>query len=220
VGGVCGWTFPEGAITEEWLKPSAKEIVRPFSAVDVDLLWPRPEPPHTEDWVVDPDYRVVRGVTPPEERDTLLDRLDDGAVDAIFGAPVCQGPGWYVEAGHGRRSLGTVSPRALWEVCYYADGRDDRWNYYLRFTDQAGKSYRLQVTDLAFRRYLDCMRRRRKKSPVAIEREVTAFLQDSHLHLRIGLARGWTKYPDRCFLQITGVYSFPDYLSGRCFADL
>ena len=25
--------------------------------------------------------------------------------------------------------------------------------------------------------------------------------------------------PDRCHLQITGVYSFPDYLDGKCFAD-
>jgi len=33
------------------------------------------------------------------------------------------------------------------------------------------------------------------------------------------LARGWERYPDRCYVQITGVYSFPDYLSGRCFAD-
>jgi hypothetical protein len=43
------------------------------------------------------------------------------------------------------------------------------------------------------------------------------------VYLRIGLARHW--HPDheqpknRCYLQITGVYTFPDYLGGRCFAD-
>lgn len=41
----------------------------------------------------------------------------------------------------------------------------------------------------------------------------------SQVYLRIGLARGWKKYPDRCFLQITGVYTFPDYLDGKIFAD-
>lgn len=28
------------------------------------------------------------------------------------------------------------------------------------------------------------------------------------IYLRIGLARGWVKHPDRCYLQITGVYGF------------
>jgi hypothetical protein len=37
--------------------------------------------------------------------------------------------------------------------------------------------------------------------------------------LRIGLARGWERHPDRCYLQITGVYTDPDYLSGHCYAD-
>jgi len=45
------------------------------------------------------------------------------------------------------------------------------------------------------------------------------FVKGSEVFLRIGLARGWDMYPDRCFLQITGIYSFPDYLDGRTFAD-
>jgi hypothetical protein len=31
---------------------------------------------------------------------------------------------------------------------------------------------------------------------------------------------GKSKYPDRCYLQVTGIYSFPDHLSGRIWADL
>jgi ATP-dependent DNA helicase RecQ len=37
--------------------------------------------------------------------------------------------------------------------------------------------------------------------------------------LRIGLTRHWDAYPDRCFLQITGIHTFPDYLEGQTFAD-
>jgi hypothetical protein len=37
--------------------------------------------------------------------------------------------------------------------------------------------------------------------------------------LRIGLARLWERYPDRCYLQVTGIYTFPDYLRGRTFTD-
>jgi hypothetical protein len=37
------------------------------------------------------------------------------------------------------------------------------------------------------------------------------------------LARGftgnWRKFPDRCYLQITGIYTFPDYLKGSTFVD-
>ena len=36
---------------------------------------------------------------------------------------------------------------------------------------------------------------------------------------RIGLSRGWAKFPDRCFLQVNGVYTFPDYLQGKTFAE-
>ena len=49
---------------------------------------------------------------------------------------------------------------------------------------------------------------------------VTEDLQKSEIILRIGLARNWQKYPDRCYLQVTGIYSFPDYLSGRIWSDL
>jgi hypothetical protein len=43
--------------------------------------------------------------------------------------------------------------------------------------------------------------------------------QETTTLLRIGLARLWEKFPDRCYLQITGIYTFPDYLRGRTFTD-
>jgi hypothetical protein len=39
------------------------------------------------------------------------------------------------------------------------------------------------------------------------------------IYLRIGLSRGWQKYPDRCYLQVNGVFTFPDYLDGKTFLD-
>jgi hypothetical protein len=57
--------------------------------------------------------------------------------------------------------------------------------------------------------------------PARVAEVVTQVLsQRSAVFLRIGLSRGWDRHPDRCYLQVTGVYSFPDYLQGRCFADL
>ena len=42
-------------------------------------------------------------------------------------------------------------------------------------------------------------------------------LREAEVYLRLGLARAYPK--NQCYLQVTGVYSFPDYLDGRNFAD-
>ncbi len=94
----------------------------------------------------------------------------------------------------------------------------NRWDYRIEFTDGANQSYRLAVTDLAFRYFLDYRRTHDNLLPNAIAQIMTDSLQHATVFLRIGLTRGGYN-PERCHLQITGVYSFPDYLDGRCFAD-
>lgn len=78
--------------------------------------------------------------------------------------------------------------------------------------------YRLAVTGLAFRRCYDYTWEQGQK-PEEIATNIKQQLLSTTVFLRIGLARGWGKFPDRCSLQITGVYTFSDYLAGRCFAD-
>ena len=46
--------------------------------------------------------------------------------------------------------------------------------------------------------------------------------QSQRVYLRIGLARPWCRFPgddETCWAQVTGVYTFPDYLNGRKFTD-
>jgi len=210
--------FPTGRLTESWLRIDAQQVIRPFSVVELDLLWPKPKPPHTEDWVVDPERRALRRLLPTAEREALLKRLADDSVESIFGAGIHTGPGWYVQTGEGQRSLGTIAPSLVREVTFFPN-YSGTWDYRLAFDDQAGRSYCLMVTDLAFRYYLDCRRTRERLPHAAAAHQLTEALQKARVYLRIGLARGWVKYPGRCYLQITGVYSFPDYLGGRCFAD-
>jgi hypothetical protein len=33
-------------------------------------------------------------------------------------------------------------------------------------------------------------------------------LKEQTVYLRVGLARGWDRQPDRCYLQVTGVYGY------------
>ena len=94
-----------------------------------------------------------------------------------------------------------------------------KWDYRIVFEDQSAQRYRLRVTDLAFRCYLDHCRTQLGQSPSAISDGLLELFNQAATFLRIGLARHWERFPDRCYLQITGVYSFPDYLEGRCFAD-
>jgi hypothetical protein len=207
-----------GGLTEGWLSNGDAVVIQPFALVEFDLQRQKPQPPHTEDWIINPAHRTRRGQLDPAQQQQLLDGILDENVAAIFGTTILHDPGWYVMLGTGRRSLGTVRPANL-EVSYGLRSAET-WDYRLAFTDTAGASYRLSVTDLAFRYFLDNCRTCQGAAPGEAAQALTATLNSGVVYLRIGLSRGWDKFPDRCFLQITGVHTFPDYLNGRCFSEL
>lgn len=213
--------FRYGALTEAWLYADASPLVRPFAVVELDLKEHRPHPPHTEDWIVDERYRGRRGMFTAAQRLALLTQLDDGSCERIFGAPIQEDHGWFIRAGEGTRSLGTVRPETVAAVIYTPRPQRGTWDYRLAFRDAIGGFYNLSVTDLAYRYFLDYLRLAEDLTPRQITNHLLATLRDAdHLYLRLGLARGWGDHADRCHLQITAVYTFPDYLGGQCFADL
>jgi hypothetical protein len=205
-------------LTESWVWQKGSVVIRPYTEVELDLLEHKPHPPHSEDWWIDPTYyRLVR-ILKPDQRTALLQKIEDSSIESIFGAPIHQENGWFIHAGQGTRSLGTIKVTTI-ERVGYAAMPDGRWDYRIAFTDGVQTQYKLAVTDLAFRCYLDYARQHEGRPPDKAAEHLTTFLHGATVYLRIGLARGWEKYPDRCHLQITGVYSFPDYLDGKCFAD-
>ncbi len=210
--------FPPGrGITEGWLYSGDEPVIRPWAQVEFDLLQKKPAPPHTEDWLIHQGYRVRKGMVLPLQQQAALKKIADPNVATIFAATIHHDVGYYVMAGEGSRSLGTVAAEEI-EV-HYTLRPPESWEYRMSFRDRAGQDYRLAVPDLAFRYFLDHRRIVEGADPAEAARCLTEVLRAAEVHLRIGLARGWEKYPDRCYLQITGVYSFPDYLGGRCFAD-
>jgi hypothetical protein len=204
-------------LTESWVWLKDSVVIRPFAEVELELLEHNPHPPHSEDWWVNPTYYRLLRLLKPDKQIALLEKIEDKSVDSIFGAPIRHENGWFITAGQGTRSLGTV--KANVERVTYTLHPDGRWDYRIAFADNIGALYRLAVTDLAFRCYLDHTRTQQGVQPDKAAKHLTELFQAATLFLRIGLARGWEKYPDRCHLQITGVYSFPDYLDGKCFAD-
>jgi hypothetical protein len=210
--------FRYGDLTEQWLC-ARSGVIRPFAVVEFDLLTHKPGKPHSEDWLIEPRLRIVQELLSPEERLAFLRAIEDAAVREVFGTEVYRDEGWYVQQGHGTRSLGTVRASSVDEVVYRQWTDSGKWAYRIAFRDDRGDAYRLTVTDLAFRLYLDSLRDN-GASPASVARSVRDALNSAdHAFLRIGLARGWEKFPDRCHLQVTGVYSSPDYLAGKCFAD-
>lgn len=211
--------FREGDLTEAWLSDGEAVVVRPFAIVELDLRQHWPDSPHTEDWFVDPAHRVHRGALSADGRRKLLDAILDADVAGIFGAPIHRDPGWYVKATEGHRSLGTIEPRDV-AVVHGPKPSGDGWEYRIAFADATGARYRLSVSDLAFRGYIDERRGHEASAAHQAAENLTATLRNADcLYLRIGLTRGWGEFRDRRFLQITGVHAFPDYLGGRCFAD-
>lgn len=193
-------------------------VIFPFADVEFDLLQPVPEPPHVEDYRYDPhSVRFLRRVGDDERRNVLQSTLF-ATLDDLFGVAVQSGPGYYIPKGQGCRSLGTIRPKVVSRVAYQVS-EDGKPTYRLGFFDDAGVERTLTVTDLTWRYYLE-YGRRKGFSPRRISSDLTRALQHLEVYLRIGLARGWEKYPDRCYVQITGIYTFPDtILKGRTFAD-
>jgi len=203
-------------LTESWVWLKESVVIRPFAEVELDLQQHTPHPPHSEDWWVSPTYYRLLRFLKTDKQLALLQRIEDSDVSSIFGAPIQQENGWFVQAGQGSRSLGTVKVEV--ERVGFAARPDGHWDYRIAFTATSGAHYRLAVTALAFRCYLDHVRSQQVTPQHAAE-SLAASLREAEAYLRIGLARWWEKHPDRCYLQITGVYSFPDYLGGKCFAD-
>jgi hypothetical protein len=211
-------------ITEEFLRKDDLHIVRPFAEVRLGFTSPIPDPPHTEDWEIHPMVapELVRFLS-PEERRTFLEGHLDPSVESIFGAPIREDR--YICKGEGVRSLGTVLAQRVSEVTYgpkQYEGEEAKWEYRIRFTDASGREFSPAVTDLTFRSACDYLRDRKGWDAGRINGWMTEFLGSAkrEVYLRIGLARGWDKHPDRCYLQVTGVYSFPDYLGGKALCDL
>ncbi|MFN8591244.1 MAG: hypothetical protein U0031_07235 [Thermomicrobiales bacterium] len=160
-------------------------------------------------------HRIV-GTLSEWERIAWLESSLAPSVRAIFGSTVqADGAGqWgrFVRAGEGEHSLGTIKASRVLAVRYAYYPERGRWDYRLRFRDGTGEEFQLAITDLAFRNRLDDLRHD-GLLPDRAAADALESLRRQEVYLRIGLARGWDRFPDRCYLQITGVYAFPKQLT-------
>ncbi len=194
-------------------------IIRHFTRLGLDLRRRRSNPPHTEDWDIAPDFIAVGDPLPAAEQQRFLRAIRDGSVASIFGAEIqrVDQQGTFILKGQGTRSLGTIRAARLFGFTHRM--YNERWDYRISFADECGDEYRLKVVDLNFQTYIDYLRVVQGQSGEEIEASINQMLAGRTAFLRIGLARGWANYPDRCYLQINSIFTYPDYLEGRCFHE-
>jgi hypothetical protein len=209
--------LPHPGVQECSLYAGGSPIIFPFAIVEYEFIEPVPDPPHTEDYLFDPGRVRGCGVLPPDKRQEFLCRTLSPSVADIFGATVYKDIGYFVYEGSGTHSLGTIRVGAPITVSFGAEGPHSL-KPRIAFCDESGVQYTLAVSDLAWRYYAEHLYGDKHFGFDALALHCESLLR-SEVFLRIGLARGWSKHPDRCYLQITGVQTFPDYLHGRTFAD-
>ena len=210
--------LPHPGILEGMLAVSATgPIVFPSARVEFDFGHPTPHPPHTEDIVFMPKSIRFAGRLDGEQWRKLLSSTLSKCVESIFEQDILVDHGAHVREGRGIRSLGTLLPSRITNAVY-RPRKESKWEYRLGFDDQAATDLELPVTDFARRYYLEHQRAKgRVSSTIAVD--MAELLARRTVYLRIGLARGWADHPEECYLQITGVHTFPDYLLGLTFAD-
>jgi hypothetical protein len=210
--------FARDGISEAWLYQDQTPIIRPFARLMFEYIRPRSQPPHTEDWIINPDFKRYDIPLSDVERRALLIKISFPSVRDIFQADIQSNPGRFLREGQGIRSLGTIKPAKI--ISSRISDQNGKCDYRLTFTDQTGVEFTLPIVDLTFRYAVDHLRTNGNLSSNLINLFLQAFFERYEVFLRIGVTRPtWVEHPHCCFLQITAIYTFPDYLDDKCFAD-
>lgn len=188
-----------------------KNDIKPFNEIEFDLIpLSKLRPPHKEDWMIRRGYkpRFIRELSFDEKGD-ILEKTKNKSVKEIFGAEIRESQ--YVNENEGSRSLGTVKAENVQSIDYSPKPKEEgKFNCRMKFLDQ-DTCYDLPITDLLFRNYCDYLRVHEHIDPEVISADLSHKLSRALVFLRIGLSRPFKKMYNRCYLQVSGVYAFPDY---------
>ena len=215
--GNCVRPVARGEVRERHLYQGGRLIICPKAKVEFDLAPTRITPPHIEDKGFDPSTITGRGFCTDDEWERILRNSCFDSVEAIFDGHLENDR--YVLPRSQTRSLGTIGSVQINHV--EIDDYEGKHQFRLSFTDSTGKRYnRLPINDLTLRAYLQ--KSIATSGEMSAERAALQAVKSAdRLYLRIGLARPWTRegFPEACWTQVTGTYTFPDHLEGKTLAD-
>jgi hypothetical protein len=210
----------KGGILKRHLYIGDELIIRPRAKIKFDFHRVSIKPPHIEDLGFAPNSIVYEGpCTEVEWEKVLRDSLFISVEDIYDG--LLREHRWVAPEAN-TRSIGTLSQVHIAAV--QLPMWSGKLRYRLFFKDSTGFPYdNIPVSDLAFRE-LSCTEvKKRNRSPASVSQELTSLLRSvERVYLRLGLARPWTN-PNTgklgCWMQVIGIYTLPDYLEGKSFAD-
>lgn len=196
-------------ILRSWLHRDG-QIIQPFTRIGLNLIENQPSPPHTEDWIMQENCLEIIESVEEDLRRAYLNLILDASIQDIFGATIIEdGHARYVMAGQGNRSLGTIRVNAINDFQFFEN--DGQHDCRLTFWDSTNTKYRLKIVDCTFLDFADSIYSRTQR-PGTVRDTIFPKLSARNVYLRVGLARNWGAYPNRCYLQINGVYTFPNYM--------
>lgn len=216
--GICTAGFlqqPDEVTRLRWVRPvkehdtlrladmtdAGGRVVQIGDVVELNLQKPRPEGPHTEDWITDFIYhrpRLLRRLEGEHRARFLATHLDRAPQDVI---------------AHQTRSLCLVKPDEVW-ARFSRNAQSGQYEARLGFRlanvehERANSPRGIPVTDLKWRALGRTWLSQAPGELVLTGPELASRLQATDIHLALGLSRG---YQNEYWLLVIGVHVVPDY---------
>ena len=216
--GQCIRPVCDGGFLKEYLSDAhGKAVVRHGAKVEFDLYPVGTRPPHIEDMEFEPRSISGKGPCGSAEWEEVLHKSSLDSVQGIYGGHL-QDRAW-VAPDTRTRSIATLSGARILDIELTTGNVKPR----ITFVDQTGIQFSRPVSDLTLWDHCFSLVKRQGRNSAEVIGELVSLLQNAdRLYLRLGLARPWKRKDnggEKCWLQVTGVYTFPDYMNGKCFAD-
>lgn len=212
----AGADGPNGA----WMEAATGGVLSIFQELRLRIGDPPPDtrPPFTEERAVAASgHRILRELTVPEAM-AMLEKTCSPGVRDIFGATlhVDAGSGreWYVRAGEGERSLGTVKAAQVQTVTARRNRDLGLFEFRLSFQDARGEQYKLTIADATVDSNFRILGEVGLTPQEAARSMAQTLRAVRTIYLRIGLIRPTSGRPDRCSVQVAGILSDDDGASG------
>ncbi len=207
----------EKGIPKDLLFYKSKPIIYPKAKVEFDFHPVKLELPHVEDRGFDPSHIVSKGLCSNIEYETILRNNSYIKVVEIYNGLLKEYK--YVRPGANTKSIATLARPKIVNINLSPTSVKPR----LSFKDDTGQVFDCPVSDLTLWNLCYSSVKRHGHAIDKMEGELVSKLQRiDTVYLRLGLARPFKVTPatePRCYLQVTGIYTFPDYLQGKTFAD-
>jgi len=194
-------------------------IIKPFTKIIVEVMRNKGNPrPHDEDTYIYQAYKIIEEEIPDSEKIELLTATCFASIEDIFETEILGHT--YLLEGTGKRSLGTIEAVSAEFHTYVESSEHGRPEIrgQLIITDKTNTIYTLPITDLHYWAYIQ----HKFPDPGTVDRDelrhfnttLSASISEADtIYLRIGLGRPVAKQQNSMYLQVTGIYSFPDYLN-------